>query len=71
MKKTSDLSQIADVLQGELKQRFVKYTAPGRDDHNPLMLEATALDMRYRLPLNPLQLESAKKMLIEQISWYH
>ncbi len=38
------------------------------DDHNPLMLAATALDVRYRLILNLVQLESAKKLLMEQVS---
>ena len=68
MKKSDDLSEVADVLQSELQRRFVKYTAPGIDGHNPLMLAATAIDVRYRLLLNPVQLERAKKLLIEQVS---
>lgn len=68
MKKIDDLSYVADVLQSELKRRFIKYTAPGTADHNPVMLAATALDARYRLLLNPVQSESAKKLLLEQVS---
>ena len=68
MKRCPDLSQVAEKLQRELKQCFAKYTAPGRDDFNPIMLAATALDVRYRLLLNPTQLESAKKLRIEQVS---
>ena len=40
----------------------------GVDGHLPVMLAATALDVRYRLLLNAIQLESAKKMLMEQVS---
>ena len=51
MKKINDVSHVADVLQSELKRRFMKYTAPGVDGHLPAMLAATALDVRYRLLL--------------------
>ena len=68
MKKINDVSHVADVLQSELKQRFMKYTAPGVDGHLPVMLAATALDVRYRLLLNPVQLESAQKMLMKLVS---
>ena len=44
----------------------MKYTAPC-DEHNAIMLAATALDVRYRLVLNPLQTESAKKLLMEEV----
>ena len=68
MKKINDVSHVADVLQSELKRRFMKYTAPGVDGHLPVMLAATALDVRYRLLLNPVQLESAQKMLMKLVS---
>ena len=68
MKKINDISHVADVLQSELKRRFMKYTAPGVDGHLPVMLAATALDVRYRLLLNPVQLESAQKMLMKLVS---
>ena len=68
MKKINDVSHVADVLQSELKWRFMKYTAPGVDGHLPVMLAATALDVRYRLLLNPVQLESAQKMLMNLVS---
>ena len=68
MKKSDDLSEVADILQSELQRWFVKYTAPGIYGHNPLMLAATAVDVRYRLLLNPAQLERAKKLLMEQVS---
>ena len=66
MKTVADLSGVAQILQAELQQRFVKYTAPGSEEHNAVMLAATALDARYRVLLNPIQVDSAKQMLL---SW--
>ena len=68
MKKINDVSHVADVLQSELKRQFMKYTAPGIDGHLPVMLAATALNVRYRLLLNPVQLESAQMMLMKLVS---
>ena len=68
MKKINDVSHVADVLQSELQRRFMKYTAPGVDGHLPVILAATALDVWYRLLLNPVQLESAQKMLMKLVS---
>ena len=56
------------MLQAELRRRFVKYTAPGTDGHNLVMLAATALDARYKVLLNPVQVDSAKKMLMDMVS---
>ena len=67
MKAVEDLSGVAKVLQTELQRRFVKYTSPGNEGHKPVMLAATALDVRYRVLLNPLQLDSTKKMLLDQV----
>ena len=66
MKGNEDLSGIAQMLQAELRRRFVKYTAPGTDGHNPVMLAATALDARYKVLLNPVP--CAKKMLMDMVS---
>ena len=44
MKTVEDLSGVPQILQAELQRRFVKYTAPGSEEHNPVMLAATALD---------------------------
>lgn len=68
MKTVEDLSGVAQIPQAELQWRFVKYTAPGSEEHNPVMLAATALDARYRVLLNPIQVDSAKTMLIELVS---
>ena len=48
--------------------QFVKYTAPGSEEHNPVMLAATAMNPRYKVLLHPIQVESAKKMLIEMVT---
>ena len=67
MKAVKEMSGLAKILQTELQRRFVKYTSPGDEGHNPIMLAATALDGRYRVLLNPLQVDSAKKMLLDQV----
>ena len=67
MKKVVELSEVAVVLQTELQRRFVKYTAPGISGHNALMVTATFLDLRYRLLLNPMQSDSAKKFLADLV----
>lgn len=66
-----DLSKVATVLQTELQRRFKKYTAPGITSHHALMLAATFLDVRYRLLLNSVQCESAKKLLADLVSCMH
>ena len=63
MKATQCLSDIARLFQSDLKRRFVKYTDPGIDGHNVIMLAVTALDLCYRLLLNPVQSDSAKGFL--------
>ena len=56
------------MLQKDLHRRFVKFTAPGVDNHNAVMLAATALDVRYRLLLNTAQRDSARQFLEKQVS---
>lgn len=50
-----------------LKQRFRKFTDPNVPDHSPLYLAATLPDLRYKLPLNPTQLNLAKKEILKQL----
>ena len=68
MKNIAELTDVAELLQKELKYRFVKYTAPATEGHDPIMLAATALDPKYKILLNPVQLESAKKVIIDKVS---
>lgn len=70
MKAVPDLSGVAKVLQTELQRRFIKYTSPADEEHKPIMLAATALDVRYRVILNPVQLDSAEKMLLDQVCYW-
>ena len=64
LQQNSDVGEATQVLLHELKKRFKKITDPGDSDHEPLFLVATALDPRYKLLLNPVQRDSAKKELL-------
>ena len=55
------------LLLYELKKRFRKYTDPGDASHDPIFLMASALDLRYRLILNPTQLDRAKEAILQQV----
>jgi len=58
MKKVPEMMEVSNVLQSELKRRFRRCTDPGDPNHDPLFLMATMLDPRYKVLLNPIQLES-------------
>ena len=66
-KSNPGVSEAAELLLTELKRRFRKYTDPGDLEHEPLFLVATALDPRYKLLLNAVQLGSAKKELFKRL----
>ena len=68
MKKNPDVSEAATVLLFNLKQRFRKFTDPSDSYHSPVYLAATCLDPRYKLLLNPTQLNSAKKEILNLVS---
>ena len=57
----------AKKLQSELQRRFKKYTDPNDERHECIFLLGTALDPRYRLLLNPLQLAAAKSQLLKEV----
>ena len=67
LKENTDVAEAAEVLQKELKARFIKYTDPSDPNHESLFLIGTALDPRYRLLLNPLQVDSAKQELSKRL----
>lgn len=54
-------AEAAQVLQKELKGTI--HTDPSDPNHESLFLIGTALDPRYQLLLNPLQVDSAKQEL--------
>ena len=54
-------------LQAELKKRFKKYTDPSDERHQCIFLLGTALDPRYRLLLNPVQLSATKTQLLKEV----
>ena len=68
MKKIPDMTQAASVLLVDLKRRFQKFTDPHDPDHCPVYLAATCLDLRYKVLLNPTQLNSAKKEILKQVT---
>ena len=67
LKKVPDLSNAATVLQSEVRGRFRKYTDLHDPEHGPMFLVATLLDPRYKLLINPSQIGSAKKELLQQL----
>ena len=56
-------------LQTELKKRFKKYTVtdPNDEKYQCIFLVGTALDPRYRLLLNPVQLSATKTQLLKEV----
>ena len=67
MKKVSELRNVCGIFQSELKYRFRRCTDPGDPGHEPLFLVAALLDPRYKLLLNPVQMETAKKELLKEL----
>ena len=67
LKENTDVAEAAQVLQKELKARFKKYTDPSDPNHESLFLIGTALDPRYQLLLNPVQVDSAKQELLKRL----
>ena len=67
MKKIPDMTQAASVLLVDLKRRFRRFTDPHDSDHCPVYLAAACLDPRYKVLLNPTQLNSAKKEILKQV----
>lgn len=63
MKSNPEVSKAASILQSDLTRRFVKYTSPSGEDHDPIMITATAVDLRYRLCLNSVQSDSVTRYL--------
>ena len=68
MNRQPEVSPVSRVLLSELKRRFRKYTDPGDVCHEPLFLMATALDPRYRLILNPTQVDRAKTAILNVVT---
>jgi len=58
---------VCDIFQSELKYRFRRCTDPGDPGHEPLFLVAALLDPRYKLLLNPVQMETAKNELLKEL----
>ena len=65
--KQNEVRVAVKVLLSELTRRFQKFTDPSDECHDPLFLMATALDPKYRLLLNPVQVESPKSTITQEI----
>ena len=70
MKEKPGIRQIATTLQRELLSRFDKVLNPSCALFDPVYVEATLLDPRYRIVLTPDQLEAAKVQLLQDVSFY-
>ena len=62
-----EMSEAAQLLLSELKRRFRKYTNPNDGEYEPLFIVGTALDQRYRLVMNAVQIQSAKKHICKMM----
>ena len=62
-----EMSEAAQLLLRELKKRFRKYTNPNDGEYESLFIVGTALDPRYRIILNAVQVQSAKQQLCRRL----
>lgn len=68
MKEKPGMRQIATVLQQELSNRFDKVLNPSCALFDPVYVQATLLDPRFKIVLTPDQLEAAKVQLLHDVS---
>ena len=75
MKEKPGVRTLATVLQQELSHRFEKILSPTCASFEPVYVEATLLDPRFKIVLNDEQLEAAKLQLLRDVSymplWLH
>ena len=69
MKEKPGVRTLATVLQQELMRRFEKVLSPGCASFEPVYVEATLLDPRFKIVLNYEQLEAAKLQLLRDVSY--
>ncbi len=68
MKEKVGVRVIATMLQRELDTRFEKVLQPSSASFDPIYLESTLLDPRYRILLSPEQLQAAKSQVLREVS---
>ncbi len=68
MKEKAGVRVIATILHRELMNRFDKILKPSSAAFDPLYLESTLLDPKYKIILNREQLQAAKSQLLHEVS---
>ena len=68
MKEKPGIRQISTVLQRELSSRFEKVLQPSCYSFEPVYVEATLLDPRFKIVRTPDQFEAAKLQLLHDVS---
>ena len=67
MKEKPGIRQIATILQRELSSRFEKLMKPSCVSFEPVYIEATLLDPRFKIVLTRDQQEAAKLQLLHDV----
>ena len=71
MKRVPELAEVSSVLLCELQRRFIKFTDPHHDDHEPLYLVSTLLDPRYKLCLTTEEEKYAQQECLKRMKLFH
>jgi hypothetical protein len=67
MKKIPSITQVAAMLSIELEKRFSRLVEFQDEQHDPIYLVATMLDPRYKIALEPEQIQYAKREFLKRI----
>lgn len=68
MKDKVGVRVIATTLQQELAYRFEKVLQPSSASFDPIYLESTLLDPKYKILLDNEQLEAAKAQVLREVN---
>ena len=68
MREKVGVRVVATVLQKELERRFEKVLQPSSASFDPIYLEATLLDPKYKIVLTHEQLEAVKGQVLRDVS---
>ena len=69
MKEKAGLRLIASILQQELMDCYAKFFQPKSTSFDPIYLEATLLNPKYKILLDCEQLAAAKARLLQEVSY--
>ena len=68
MKDKPGVRAIASLLQQEMTTHFEKVLNPSSGSFDPIYVESTLLDLKYKILLNRHQLEAAKAQVLLDVS---